>query len=279
MLEMNDVWVQSGKKVLLSGLQTAFRCGELAVVLGPNGAGKSTLLKTLAGEYKPQTGGIRLNGKALADYTPGALAMQRAYLAQEHPVAFNFTAQQVVALGRYPHKRQTHSQYNSIIRKAMQQTGVWALQHRVYNSLSGGEKTRVQLARVFAQVWPDETATQGDANAGCWLLLDEPTAALDVQYQHSTLQLVRHWMAASHGQAGAVIVLHDINLALRYADRVVVMAQGQCVQQGAVDEVLTPTLVQEIWGTPCEEVQSRNGHRQMLFACSSEEQDFATSLA
>jgi len=261
MLEVADVGVEVPGRSLLQTASAQFIAGQVTAVLGPNGAGKSTLMSLLTGQRQPSSGHVRLAGKALPAYAPAELARMRACVAQETHVAFEFTVREVVELGRYPHRRHPGCNEAGIVTQAMQATAVEHLQHRALNTLSGGEKARVHLARALAQVWePSESL------AARWLLLDEPTAALDLHHQHSMLQLVRAW-ATSQG-VGVVAVLHDLNLALRYSDRCVVLQHGRVVGSGATAEVLTPLCIEKVWGMVAHAVAPHDGEpgpRQYLF--------------
>ncbi|MDQ3271611.1 MAG: ATP-binding cassette domain-containing protein, partial [Pseudomonadota bacterium] len=156
-------------KTLLQDASARFMAGQVTAILGPNGACKSTLLSLLTGQRAPGSGLVRLGGLPLAAHTRESLARTRACVAQETQVAFDFTVQEVVDLGRYPHRRRPSPQERGIVRQAMQATAVDHLAHRALNTLSGGEKARAHLARALAQVWEPMDGQR-------WLLLDEPTA-------------------------------------------------------------------------------------------------------
>lgn len=235
------VSVVMGEKKLLHPTTCVFKPGQVTAILGPNGAGKSTLMSVLTGQRQPDVGHVQWQGRLLQSWAPAEMARVRAFVAQETQVAFDFTVREVVELGRYPHRRQPSAQDGNIPTWAMQATAVDHLSHRSLNTLSGGEKARVHLARALAQVWEGLADDQAR-----WLLLDEPTAALDLQHQHRMLQLARSW-ATTQG-IGVVAVLHDLNLALRYSDHCVVLQQGQGVASGATAEVLTPECVTSVWG-------------------------------
>lgn len=277
-LEATGVTVEVPGKTLLHAVSVRFAAGEVTAILGPNGAGKSTLMSVLTGQRQPVTGKVALAGKALADFPQGALARLRACVAQETQVAFDFSVREVVELGRYPHRRQPAAHESLIAQRAMQATAVEHLQHRALNTLSGGEKARVHLARALAQVW-EPVAGQGDTPVPVagphpftteggvsheanqprgfqarWLLLDEPTAALDLQHQHRMLQLTRSW--ACRQGVGVVAVLHDLNQALRYSDQCVVLQSGQVVASGRTAEVLTPDLIRQVWDVRAFPVQT-----------------------
>ena len=192
---------------------------------------------------------------------------------------------EVVELGRYPHRRQPSAGESGIPLLAMQSTHVDALEGRTLNTLSGGEKARAHLARALAQVWESTSQTyaalgrpkqvqpprgaesyrsvsERGGTTSRWLLLDEPTAALDLQHQHRMLQLARTW--ASNQGIGVVAVLHDLNLALRYSDSALLLAAGKLVVQGATQDVLTPERISQVWGVAAHPV-SRGDLLQYVF--------------
>ena len=257
-LECRGASVRAGGHDLLTQATLQLRPGRFTAVLGPNGAGKSTLLSVLSGQRRPDAGEVLLDGRALTRLRTDDLALRRAVMPQESAVAFDFTAREVVALGRFPHRLRPHPEEESVIDQAMALTGVVALAARVHNTLSGGEKARVHLARVLVQLWfarPDGAAR--------WLLLDEPTAALDLAHQHAAMRLLR--ARAAEG-LGVVAVLHDLNLALRYADEVVLVRAGHAPQQGPVATLLQAPLIETVWQTRCQAVAGEDGVAQFLFS-------------
>ena len=258
-LEAQAVSCAVGGTTLLQSASVRFQAGQFAAILGPNGAGKSTLLSLLCGQRQPSQGRILLQGQALAAYPVQALARRRALLPQDLSVAFDYTVQDVVELGRYPHRQKPSPAEAEIVQRAMQATGVSALAQRVLNTLSGGERARAQLARVLAQIW--EPVPDGQSR---WLLLDEPTAALDVHHQHAVLRLARNW-AHAHG-VGVVAVLHDLNLALRYADQVLLLQDGRVQADGPPLQVLDPATVRRIWQVDVHPVRDAEGCQQLLMA-------------
>ncbi|HUR41191.1 MAG TPA: heme ABC transporter ATP-binding protein [Verrucomicrobiae bacterium] len=214
--------------------------GSIHALLGPNGAGKSTLLRLLSGELEPDEGAIELNGKPLRLFGARELARQRAVLPQSHGLAFGFTAAQVVALGRLPCARRNAAAEAQIVEDALALAGVAGLAQRRYPTLSGGERARVQLARVMAQVWePAETPR--------YLLLDEPTASLDLAHQHDCLRAVR---ALAGRGVGVLVILHDPNLALRHADRVTLLRDGRVLASGAPDAVIDEETLTRLYRVP-----------------------------
>jgi len=258
-LALRNAFCMAGGAALLRDVSVRFAAGRFSAILGPNGAGKSTLLSLLSGQRQPSQGEVLLHGQPLACHAAPALARRRALLPQDLSIAFDYTVQDVVELGRYPHRQQPSRQESDIVQRAMQVTGVQALAGRVLNTLSGGERARAQLARVLAQIW--EPLPSGDSR---WLLLDEPTAALDVHHQHAVLRLARDW-AHRHG-VGVVAVLHDLNLALRYADQAVVLQGGRVQADGAPAEVLDVATVRRVWQVDVHPVRDALGSLQLLMA-------------
>jgi len=241
-------------RTLLDRVSLALAPGEVHAVLGRNGAGKSTLLRLLAGDLQPQNGSVSLNGRALSAWTPRARARMRAVLPQSESLRFGFTAEQVVALGRYACPQHRPDTERRIVHEALNMAGVGELALRRYPSLSGGERARVQLARVMAQIWEPLGNTVTDAGGGPrYLLLDEPTASLDLAHQHGCLLQARCFAASG---VGVLAVLHDPNLALRYADRVTVLEHGRVIGQGATREVLSRELLERTYGIAIELVHT-----------------------
>ncbi|WP_418303956.1 heme ABC transporter ATP-binding protein [Pandoraea vervacti] len=235
---------------MLHGLSLDIRPGELLVLLGRNGAGKSTLLKALAGEpLSPRarmSGAIMLNGAPLAQYSASALARLRAVLPQTAQLSFPFSALEIVTMGRLPFPRAGKRDHD-IAALALEQAGALPLMHRDVMTLSGGEWARVQFARVLAQLWPDPGPSVPSApSVPRYLLLDEPTAALDLAHQHHLLALTRA-LAKSWG-FGAMAIVHDINLAARHADRMALLADGRILATGTPHEVMRPDLIETTLG-------------------------------
>jgi iron complex transport system ATP-binding protein len=257
MLQCRSVSVQVGGKALLVDATLRLRPGCFTAVLGPNGAGKSTLLSVLSGQRVPSVGEVSLDGHPLHSLRASQLALRRAVMPQESAVAFDFTAREVVALGRFPHRLAPRADEDALIDEAMALTDVLPLGTRVLNTLSGGEKARVHLARVLLQLWHPRAD-----GAARWLLLDEPTAALDLAHQHAAMRLLRARAAEGFG---VVAVLHDLNLALRYADEVVVVRARHAATQGATQALLQSPLIEAVWQARCQEVVGEDGVRQFLF--------------
>lgn len=226
MLVGSDLTVRRGAITALHGVSLELRPGQVFGVLGPNGAGKSTLLATLCGELEPATGQVLLNGRRLNEWPDRDRACRLAVLPQSSTLSFAFRVADVVAMGRLPHRSGCAADAG-IVTAALRAADVLHLAERSYLQLSGGERQRVHLARVLAQLWP--------GGAGHVLLLDEPTAMLDPAHQHSVLLAVRQFAE----QGGAVLViLHDLNLAARYCDRLLLLKNGYAQVAGKPVDVL-----------------------------------------
>lgn len=231
------------KHTVLKGINFVIRPGELVTILGANGAGKSSLIKLLNAEQKPSDGNINLYGMDLIKYSTLSLAKVRATMAQQHHVSADFTVEEVVLMGRYPHysNKPTCSD-KEIVAETMRLCGVDHLSDRSILQLSGGEKQRAHLARVLAQLWNQQNAL---------LLLDEPISAMDIKFQHHTLSLAR-----SLTERGWIVVavLHDINLAAQYADRLFLMKNGRKLMDGTPSEVLNSRNIYTVFGIDADVV-------------------------
>ncbi len=238
-LRADGVSVHIGGSRLLHRVDFEAVPGEVAAILGPNGAGKSTLLRVLAGERRAQQGRVTLDGIELHAIPAMQLARRRGVLPQLNHLAFPFRSLEVVLLGRSPHSgRSTRRQDVAVASAAMELTGVLHLADRIFTTLSGGERQRVHLARVLAQVWEDSPDSRV-------LLLDEPVSALDLAHQHEVLALAQR--CAGQGFA-VMIVLHDLNLAGRFADKATLLHQGRVVAHGRPGDVLTSENIQSVYG-------------------------------
>ncbi|NIE78053.1 heme ABC transporter ATP-binding protein [Pantoea sp. Tr-811] len=236
MLRVEGLHLRRGDNDVLQGIDLQLEPGQVVGVLGPNGAGKSSLLGVMCGELAPDRGRVTLHDRPLADWAGQARARSLAVLPQASSLGFSFKVEEVVGMGRMPHG--TGQQRDAqIVEAALRAADAWHLVQRSYLALSGGERQRVHLARVLAQLWPgDEGAT---------LLLDEPTSALDPLHQHTTLDAVRRF--ADRG-AAVLVILHDLNLAARYCDRILLLDGGRCHALATPAEVLTPLALKAVFG-------------------------------
>ena len=246
----------SGRSVL-QDISLRILPGEVLVIVGPNGAGKSTLLRVLSGEMDPEHGTASINGIPIKEMSAAGLARHRSLMPQHASLTFPFKVRDVVAMGRDPFRDEAdHDADNAAITWGMNATDVTALTDRPYTRLSGGEQQRVQLARVLTQSW-----RQAGSVTPRYLLLDEPTASLDLAHQHATLHLAKE--LASEG-AGVVAVVHDLNLAALYADRVAVLSQGSLAALGTPDNVLMPDLIEEVFGLQVRRVFDADSNRHLV---------------
>jgi iron complex transport system ATP-binding protein len=241
-LVAQHVHVRAGTHPLLTDVTLGVPGGEFVAVLGANGAGKSTLLRLLAGDRLGGAlragGDVHLAGRPIRAWRPRELARRRAVLPQHPSLAFGYTALELAALGRHAHVDEPATAL-TIARAALHATDALHLADREVPTLSGGERARAHLACALAQLW--DTEFDGPR----YLLLDEPTAALDLAHQHEVLAIVREF-ARVRG-IGVVAVLHDLNLAAEYSDRVVVLAQGRVAADGPPD-VLEPACIRTAFG-------------------------------
>lgn len=231
LLEATGVHVRLGGRPVLAGAGLRVAAGEFVALVGPNGAGKSTLLGALAGDLHPSAGQVTIGGHPVGRWKPHELARRRAVLPQQVTLSFPFTVAEVVRMGRAPWRGVAEADDERIVAAAMAETEVGHLAGRAFRELSGGERARASLARVLAQDTP-------------LLLLDEPTASLDIHHQEAVLGVVRGRVDAGHG---AVVVLHDLGAAAAWADRIVLVAGGRTVADGPPAEVLDAEVLSSVY--------------------------------
>lgn len=244
LVSADAVDVALSKRTILHGVSVAVERGEILALVGPNGAGKSTLLGTLAGDIRPQAGRVLFDGEPIDSLKSKDLARRRGLLLQSNQVSFPFHVGRVVEMGRNPWSGTDQSERDDeAVGWAMDQVDVTHLRHRRFSELSGGERARVSLARVLAQ----------DTEL---LLLDEPTAALDLHHQNRVLGLIRQ--RAKDGR-GVVVVAHDLSLAAALADRVGVLVDGRMLAVGTVQEVMNEDLLSEAYHVPIHVLPGPDG--------------------
>ncbi|MDI1331669.1 heme ABC transporter ATP-binding protein [Pseudomonas sp.] len=236
MLRTQSLQIRRGAKIVLTDITLELRPGEVLGVLGPNGAGKSTFLGALCGELKADHGSVWLDERELSHWTGAQRAQRLAVLPQVSTLDFAFRVEEVVGMGRLPYQS-GRVRDDEIVAAALHAADAGHLSGRSYLALSGGERQRVHLARVLAQLWPGEV--------GQTLLLDEPTSMLDPLHQHTTLQAVREF--ADHG-AAVLVILHDLNLAARYCDRLLLLEGGRPVALDTPEHVLRPEPLKAVFG-------------------------------
>lgn len=237
--EAEGLSVRLGAREVLAGVGVRVRAGEVLALVGPNGAGKSTLLSVLAADLPPTAGSVRIHGRPASEWSAPELALRRAVLPQTASLSFPFTVEEVVRMGRAPWAARAAArpeEDEAAVAEAMAVTEVTGFAARPFSALSGGERARVALARVLAQRAP-------------LLLLDEPTAALDLRHQELVLRLCR---ARARAGDAVVVVLHDLGLAAAYAHRVAVLRAGRVAAAGVPGEVFTEELLSEVYDQPVE---------------------------
>lgn len=235
LISVRDAVVEFGDRRILDGIDLDIRTGEVLAIVGPNGAGKSTLLNVITGDAELVRGTVSVDGAAWHAWSGRELAMRRAVLLQQVDVSFPFTALEVAEMGRSPWANLPESQHDDrIVAGALARTETQSFTTRKYSSLSGGERARVALSRVLAQ-----TAAA--------MLLDEPTAALDIRHQETVLTTARQY--AQTGCA-VVVIIHDLDLAGAYADRVAVLSDGRIVADGTPEDVFTAPLLSHVYDYP-----------------------------
>lgn len=238
-LSARSVTFYRNKHRIIQEVSLTMTGGECVAIVGPNGAGKSSLLKIFSGDLVPQTGEVLLNDIPLSAWERREIARRRAVLPQQSELLFSLPVREVVLMGRSPYHTGKETVIDEqIVEEAMLTTDIVQFGHRPYDQLSGGQKQRVQLARILVQVWPHSSMNGG------FLLLDEPTSSLDLSHQHLFLQTVRRF---THVGLGALIVLHDLNLAMQYADRVMVLHEGSNIVCEVPERALHPQLIRKVF--------------------------------
>ena len=238
MLRLDNVSCKIGQRVIFDGVSFVVNPGEIVCLLGANGAGKSTLLKSICSDLKFK-GNILLNDVPLSQYDLTSLAKIRSVMPQKVNLNFAFSCYDVVAMGRNVHNQILTDTDKRIIKKCMQLCGVWGFCELRYPYLSGGEQQRVQLARVLAQIHLDENDHSCQPRL---LLLDECTSSLDPKFQH---QVYRILSSLKKQNIAILSVVHDINLASQYADRILLLSDGQLIEDASpVQAINTKSMLQ-----------------------------------
>ncbi|HJR90751.1 MAG TPA: heme ABC transporter ATP-binding protein [Aeromicrobium sp.] len=245
-LELNRVTVTRGGRTVLRDVSLTVHHGEVLAIVGPNGAGKSTVLAVLSGDLSPDSGTVLIDGEPMTRLSSRQLAVRRAMLLQRNEVSFGFTVYDVVTMGRNPWPAEAHDE--TIVAEAIAALDLEDVAHRPYRELSGGEQARASLARVVAQETPI-------------VLLDEPTAALDIRHQEEVFALARAWARA--GRAVAIAV-HDLSLAAAHADRVAVVDGGRIGALGAPRDVLTEERIAATWHQSVNVIDDPFGRRVVV---------------
>ena len=225
-----------GARVVLHDVSIEIHPGDFYGVIGPNGSGKSTLLKTLTGIIRPITGRVRLYGKDIVELSPREVAAKIAVIPQEVSILFPFSATEIVAMGRHPHIRRFRRESAldlEVIQRSMADTDTRRLGDRYIDELSGGERQRVLIARALCQ--------QPEA-----LLLDEPTAHLDINHQVEVFELLTDLNRKRN--LAVFVISHDLNICAEYCRELVIIKEGRICRRGTPKEILTPETVREVYG-------------------------------
>ncbi len=253
MLQLSDIQFQVKTKILLKDISLSAGPGELVAILGPNGAGKTTLLKSIANEI-PYSGKVLFKGKEMNQWNDKELAKHKAKFSQHNSQDIPLVAKEVVMMGRYPYFGSTPNRRDlEAVASSMRFTDTHSFRNRPYNQLSGGEKQRVHLARIFTQLHNPEQHKMA--------LLDEPLNNLDVHYQYKILNQLKSFVAADNL---AIVVMHDINLAAQFADSILLLKQGNCVEYGPPKEVLTADTICNVYDFPCQLVTHPHSDTPMI---------------
>ncbi|MFT3732541.1 MAG: heme ABC transporter ATP-binding protein [Hyphomicrobium sp.] len=263
MLEARNITVTRGGKMLLADVSAAIVPGRLTAVIGPNGAGKSTLLRVMAGELRPTAGSVFLDGVNIRDVPVAQLAMRRSVVSQSVNLSFPFTALEVAMLGvTVPGFGVRDQEAAEMAHRALHAVGLSNFEARMLHELSGGERQRVHIARALCQL----NAARSDHNGTSALLLDEPTASLDLKHQGDVLSVVKE--QSRNGRA-VLLVIHDLNLAAAFADDVLLMADGRIVGRGKPNDVLNEDLLSHTFGCRLTIEAASDGRRLVVPATST----------
>ncbi len=259
LLAVSGLVVRRGGATLVDGVSFGLHAGEVVALVGPNGAGKSSCLRAISGEWTPSAGEIRILGQQLSRWPRRALAARMAVMPQAAHLGFDFLVEEVVALGRLPHHRRgAPAADRAAVDRALAAMRLEALRARRYLTLSGGERQRVHLARALAQADGPERPSL--------ILLDEPTSALDLASQQAALGAARRRADAGDG---VLAVLHDLNLAAVFADRLIVLRAGRLVAEGPPGRLIAAGAVAQWYGCQVETATTASGRIATLPAAAS----------
>lgn len=234
---------------VLYNINYKFESGVFYAITGPNGSGKTTMLNCINGVLKASNGAAYIENKAVGDYEPKELARKMSLVPQNTVIDFNFSVEEVVQMGRYPHLRRFQDESTDdlkIVEDAMRETGIYELRDKYINQISGGERQRAIVARALAQQTPI-------------MLLDEPISMLDIYYQISIMDIIKK--ASQQRNTTVIVVLHDLNIAARYADEIILLNKGKIYASGNPTEVYTSELLKNVYNIDLKvSSDPENGH-------------------
>lgn len=242
MIRIEHLSYSFGKQPILNDISLHVAQGSFTALLGPNGCGKTTLLRCIGGLLKPQSGTVILQDRDLRDYNPRQLAQQLSFVRQQASTDFEFTAFDLVMMGRNPYQKHLENESQSdrqLVEQCMRQTNTWHLRDSFPREMSGGELQRVMIARALAQSTPI-------------MLLDEPTSNLDIAHQFDIMEMLSN-ICQRQGKT-ILLVVHDLNLALRYCPQAVLLHNYGIIAHGAIENVLTSNNIRTAFGIESEEV-------------------------
>ncbi len=258
MYQLSDVLMTRDDRCILDIPTLTIPTDKLTVVLGHNGSGKSTLVSLLAGQQAPDQGLVTLNGKPMAQFNAKALAKEVAFLPQKLPASAGLTVREVVRLGRFPWRGllgRWSKEDEQLVNAAMAQTKVTEFSHHLADNLSGGERQRAWVAMLLAQQSPV-------------LILDEPTSALDIQHQYHLMALLAH--ITQDAARGMIVILHDLNLALLYADHIVALAKGKIAFEGNKELLLDEERLSALYNTSIKLIDHPVSTNKLAVVCPEE---------
>ena len=248
MLRTENISFSVGKKQILKNVSASFLPGEFNMILGPNGSGKSSFLKIFSGEINRFQGTVLYENKKIKELRKEELAKKRAVMSQQADLGFPLLVEEVVMMGRYPHFTFNPNKKDvTICNEVIERMNLVEFKERNYLTLSGGEKQRVQFARVLAQVW------EKPADGYRYLFLDEPLNSLDISYQHEFLQSAVELMK---DHTVLIAVMHDINLAAHYADNLFFLKEGEMVVHGSPKDILTENILEKVFNVKTKVIEN-----------------------
>jgi len=248
MLKTENISFSVGKKQILKNVSASFLPGEFNMILGPNGSGKSSFLKIFSGEINRFQGTVLYDNKKIKELRKEELAKKRAVMSQQADLGFPLLVEEVVMMGRYPHFTFNPNKKDvTICNEVIERMNLVEFKERNYLTLSGGEKQRVQFARVLAQVW------EKPADGYRYLFLDEPLNSLDISYQHEFLQAA---VELIKDHTVLIAVMHDINLAAHYADNLFFLKEGEMTVHGRPKDILTENIIEKVFNVKTKVIEN-----------------------